>query len=401
MATIKVSKKLKMIKLLCFILIIAAGIPHAFSQGNNEPVNLLINPYFEFHSFINHRDGNPISFSSGNVAYWNTDTWGDIEVMRESHVADSIRPKFSTHNLVAIQPGKKFWQFFTLPEVGLAHGEQINLSVYGYQPKGNMIKAKIKLLKLDSEDGEWSPKTFGMTDDRTFPKHSRGELVVAKEYKTFLPDKGSVKLTIKNAVIIGKFSVGNKSSSKDINTVGIQIEFENTDQSETAWIYSPILTKVDDGSHSVPESRKMEPTYRYIPRTMQKLWKGETIHIIVMGSSIDRGSAVPPLYLYDENPESKTFKQPIAEGEGDAEGHFDADKAGRPDLKGYYGHWGNYFTYAGRLKLELMRKFNLSADKICLNIMARDGSCVGEAHSGLKEYCNLSIPPDPELNGNV
>ena len=247
---------LKIFRLCCIIMIGVAELPDAFSQGNNESVNLLLNPYFDFHSFINHREGKPVSYSSGNVAFWNTDAWGDIEVMRESHVADSIRPKFSTHNLVTIQPGKKIWQFFTLPEVGLAHGEHINLSVYGYQPKGEMIKAKIKLMKLDSEDGEWSPKTFGMTDDRTFPKHSRGELVVAKEYNTFQSDKGTVELTVENAEIIGKTSVGVKSSSKDINTIGIQIEFENTDKSEAAWIYSPILTKVDNGSQSVPESRR-------------------------------------------------------------------------------------------------------------------------------------------------
>ena len=168
------SKKLKIIKLCCIIFILAAEMTPASSQGDNESVNLLLNPYFDFHSFINHRDGKPISYSSGNVAFWNTDSWGDIEVMRESHVSDSIRPKFSTHNLVAIKPGKKIWQFFTLPEAGLAHGEHINLSVYGYQPKGDMLKAKIKLMKLDSEDGEWSPRTFGMADDRTFPKHSQG-----------------------------------------------------------------------------------------------------------------------------------------------------------------------------------------------------------------------------------
>ncbi|MDP2335117.1 MAG: hypothetical protein Q8N05_01460 [Bacteroidota bacterium] len=385
---------LKILKLsFCFLLVMVSGILQAFSQGNNGSVNLLLNPYFDFHSFINHREGKPVSYSSHNVAFWNTDSWGDIEVVRESHVNDTIRPKFSTHNLVAIKPSKKIWQFFTLPEAGLAHREHVNLSVYGYQPKGDMLKAKVKLMKLDSEDGDWSPKTFGMSDGRTFPKHSRGELVVAKEYKTSLTNKGSVELKIENAEIIGKISVGNQSSSKEINTIGIQIEFENTDTLETVWIYSPNLTKTGDGLHSVSEGRKMEPTYRYIPRTMQKLWKGEPIHIIVMGSSIDRGSANPPMYLYDENPDSKTYKQPLAEG------LFDADKAGRKDLDGYYGQWRHYFSYAGRLKLELMRKFNLPADKICLDFMACDGSGVGEAHSGLKEYCSLSLPPDPETNG--
>jgi hypothetical protein len=377
----------------CLLFLLVSEIPQTFSQGNNESVNLILNSYFDFHSFINHRDGNPVSYSSKNVAFWDTDSWGDIEVVRESHVTDSIRPKFSTHNLVMIKPGKKIWQFFTLPEVCLAHGEQVNLSVYGYQPKGNMLKAKIKLMKLDSEDGEWSPKAFGMEDGRTFPKHSRGELMVAKEYKTSLANKGSVELKIENAEIIGKISVGNQSGSNDINTIGIQIEFENTDTSETVWIYSPNLAKVGDGLHSIPEARKMEPIYRYIPRTIQKLWKGEPIHILVMGSSIDRGSANPPMYLFDENPDSKTFKQPLAEG------LFDADKAGRKDLEGYFGEWRHYFSYVGRLKLELMRKFNLSADKICLNFMACDGSSVGEAHSGLKEYCSLSLPPEPEING--
>ena len=191
-----------------------------------------------------------------------------------------------------------------------------------------------------------------------------------------------------------KKSEGNKSYSEDINTIGIQIEFENTGSSDTVWIYSPKLSVIRPGLNSVSVSMEMIPNYRYIPRTIQKLWKGEPIHIIIMGSSIDRGSANPSMYLYDEDPGSKAFKQPLAEG------LFDATKAGQPDLDGYYGEWRHYFSYAGRLKLELMRKFNLSPDKVCLNFMACDGSSVGEAHSGLKEYCSLSIPPDPELNGH-
>ena len=131
------------------VIIILTGYNPSFSQDKNSSDNLLLNPVFDFHSFINHREGKPVSYSSHNVAFWNTDRWGDIEVIRESHVSDTIRPVFSTHNLVAINPGKKIWQFFTLPEAGLAHGEQLNLSVYGYQKKGNLLKAKIKLMKLD------------------------------------------------------------------------------------------------------------------------------------------------------------------------------------------------------------------------------------------------------------
>jgi hypothetical protein len=377
----------------CLLFLLVSTISPTFAQVNNGSVNLLLNSDFDFHSFINHRDGNPISYSAKNVAFWNTDSWGDIEVMRESHVSDSTRPKFSTQNMVAINPGKKIWQFFTLPEAGLAHGENVTLFVYGYQPKGNMIKAKIKLLKLDSEDGEWSPKDFGMSDTRTFPKHSRGELVIAKEYESSVAQKGSVKIMIKDAEIIGKTSIGNKSSSRDINTIGVQVEFENTDLAEPVWIYSPKLIVSKSSSPLLHEARKMEPNYRYIPRTMQKLWKGEPIHILVMGASIDRGSANPPMYLFDEDPKSKTFKQPITEG------LFDANKAGRPDLNESFGEWRHYFSFMGRLKLELMRIFNLPAQNICLNFLACDGSSIGEAHSAIKEYCGLTLPPSPEING--
>lgn len=366
----------------------------AIAQEGIETGNILLNPTFDFHSFINHRLGEPVSFSSHNVAFWNTDAWGDIGVMRESHVSEKIRPIFSTHNIVSINPGKKFWQFFTLPEAGLAHGELINLSVCGYQKRGNQIKAVIKLMKLDSEDGEWSPKDFGMSDSRNFPRHSRGELVVAKEYSIVDQSPGTILLKIKNALIEGRKSEGNRSHSSDMNTIGIQVEFENIDQSDTVWIYAPKLTAENSGLKSVSMSLREIPYYRHIPRTIQKLWKGEPIHIIVMGSSIDRGSANPPMYFYDEDPNSKNFKQPIAEG------LFDATKAGRPDLDGYFGEWRHFYSYAGRLKLELMRKFDLTADKVCLNFMASDGSSVGESHSGLKEYCSLSIPPAPEMNGH-
>jgi hypothetical protein len=297
--------------------------------------------------------------------------------------------------MVAINPGKRIWQFFTLPEAGLAHGMKLNLEVFGYQGSGGSLKASIKLMKPDSEDGEWSPKDFGMRDARTFPKHSRGELVVAREYMATEQKTGNIELEIKRAEIIGKISEGNKSSSSDINTIGIQVEFRNTSAADTVWIYSPRLTAANQMEISVPESRKMIPYYSHIPRTIQKLWKGETLHIIVMGSSIDRGSANPPMYLFDEDPGSKTFKQPLAEG------LFDAKKAGHPELEGYYGEWRHYFSYAGRLKLELMRKFNLAPDKICLNFMACDGSAAGESHSGLKEYCSLSLNPDPNLNGHA
>lgn len=368
------------------------GSSPALSQGNNGS-NLLLNPAFEFHSFANHRDGERISYSSHNVAFWNTDHWGDIQVIRESHVSEKVRPTFSTHNLVAIYPGKKMWQFFTLPEAGLAHGDFLDLSVYGFQKQGNSIEAMIKLMKLDSEDGAWSPKDYGMSDTRTFPRHSRGELVVAKMYPTSNDKTGPMLLEIRNAEIDGKVSVGNQSNSQDVNTIGIRVEFKNN-STDTVWVYSPKLSVINHDSKQVSTVRNKRDYYRHIPRTIQKLWKGEAIHVIVMGSSIDVGSANPPMYFYDEDPESQTFKQPLAEG------LFDANIAARQDLADHFGQWRHYFTYAGRLKRELMRKYNLPAHKICLNFMAEGGSAVGEAHSGLKEYCALLIPPSPEMNGH-
>ncbi len=387
-------KKFKLRELIMIPLIGLISMFPGFSQLESNSANLLLNSNFDFHAFSSHREGRAGSFSSHNTAFWNTESWGDIETIRESHVSDKIRPEFSTHNIVAIRPGKKIWQFFTLPEAGLAHNDQLMLSVHGYQKKGNQIKARIMLMKLDSEDGMWSPKDFGMKRSATYPRHSRGEMVVAKEYFGFDENVGRTSILIENAVIEGKVSMGNLSSSTDINTIGVRVEFENIDKEDTVYIYSPKLSLTGPNRVETSGYREMSSYYKHIPRTIQKLWKGEPIHIMVMGSSIDVGSANPPMYLYDEDASSGTFKQPMAEG------LFDATKINRPDLDGYFGEWKHYFTYSGRLKRELMRKFNLTSDQICLNFMACGGSSVGEAHSGLKEYCSLSIPPDPNSNGH-
>ncbi|NCQ25970.1 MAG: hypothetical protein GW802_00800, partial [Armatimonadetes bacterium] len=191
-------------------------------------MNLLLNARFTFHAFQNHREGKAESFTSHNVAFWNTDAWGDLTVTRESHVDAKIRPAFSTGNLVALTPGKKLWQFFTLPEAGLAPGEHLSLFAYGYQSAANALVARVKLLKLDSEDGTWTPADFGMGDKRTFPKHSRGELVVAGSHEARAEQTGAVELKVENAEIGGHFRDGNESHSDDVNTIGVQVEFENT-----------------------------------------------------------------------------------------------------------------------------------------------------------------------------
>ena len=85
-----------------------------------------------------------------------------------------------------------------------------------------------------------------------FQNIHRGELVVAKEYNTSQSDKGTVELKIKNAEIIGKTSVGNKSNSNDINTIGIQIEFENTDTIGNCMdLFTQALTTAENSSHSM------------------------------------------------------------------------------------------------------------------------------------------------------
>jgi hypothetical protein len=375
-------------------IVAALLLPAVCAAGATTGVNLLVNPTFEFHAFENHRSGTAVSYTSHNVAYWNTDRWGDITVTREAHVDSDVRPAFSTGNLVSIAPGKRLWQFFTLPEAGLAHGDRVSLHLYGHQASANALRASLKLVKLDSEDGTWSPADFGCDDKRTFPRHARGELIVAKSYEIAADQVGSVELKIEGVEIIGRFAGGDESHSDDINTIGLRVEFENAAEEGDAWVYSPCLCVGPAALTRLPPGRQMAPYYRHIPRTIQKLWKGEAIHIILMGSSIDRGSANPPMYLYDEDPESPTFKQPLSDRV------FEPEKAGRPDLDGYVGWWQHYFDYAGRLRLELMRKFGLPVSKICLNFMACDGSCIGEAHSGLPEYCSLSLPPDENLNGH-
>ena len=115
------------------------------AQELTQPMNLLANPTFEFHAFTNHRDGKAISYESHNVAFWNTDAWGDITVRRESHVAGDLRPAFSTHNMVLIAPGKRLYQFLTLPEAGLAPGEHISLHVYANQAAPKLRNWAVRL----------------------------------------------------------------------------------------------------------------------------------------------------------------------------------------------------------------------------------------------------------------
>ena len=357
--------------------------------------NLLQNPTFEFHSFANHRHGKSISFSSNSVAFWHHDAFGDITVTREAHVAANKRPAYSVQNIVSIVPGKSFHQVIPLCEAGLSHNDTLSLAVSGWQsaPKGAV--ATVELLKIDSEDGTWTPGAFGYSDKRTFPKHARGELIVAKSYRGEADTTGAFRITIPRLLVEGHFTEGEESHSDDMNTVAIRVTFANVSEKGEVMFWAPALVKGDlPTGEVIPSVRPMEPIFRHLPKTMQKLWKGESLHIILMGSSIDRGSANPPMYLYDENPASETFKQPLSERV------FEAQKIGRPELDGYFGWWQHYFSYGGRLRMELMRKFDLPVSKLCLNMMACDGSNIGEAMSGLETYCTLAQSPGEGNNGH-
>jgi hypothetical protein len=72
----------------------------------------------------------------------------------------------------------------------------------------------------------------------------------------------------------------------------------------------------------------------------------------------------------------------------------------RPDLKDYVGWFQHYHMYTGRLRLELMKKFNYPVNKILLNVMACDGSSIGESHSGFADYATFALPPQEGVNGH-
>ena len=359
--------------------------------------NLLLNPSYEFHSFLNHRNGNAANYYANSAAFWDYEAYGDVTVTREAHVKDDRRPSYSVHNIVSVKAGKSFYQVMSLPEVGLAHGDTIAMQVSGWQSVDGAASAVVELLKIDSEDGTWTPNEFGMSDRRTFPKHARGELVVAKRYEAKGEKAGAFTLRLSDLKVEGHYTTGEESHTDDMNTVAVRVTFKNLSESGEVLFWAPALvrgTLPENVEGIIPSSRPMEPVFANIPKTMQKLWRGESLHIIMMGSSIDRGSANPPMYLYNEDPESPDFKKPLSDR------LFEADKIGHPEYDGYFGWWQHYFSYGGRLRLELMRKFNLPINKVLLNMMACDGSNIAEATSCLEAYCTLAHPPSENGTGH-
>ena len=365
------------------------------SVGKELPVfhNLLVNPEFRFHPMDAKRTGGTKSESSKSVACWSTDAWGDIEVDKPARITQ-FKPS-TAGNIVRIRPGKRFWQFTALPEIGCVSGDTLSLSVKGFQAGASALLVNLCGMRVESADGTWSPKDFKYSDQRTFACQGRGELlrdpVVEKKSNDA---KGTFTLKVEGLTINSPVKESKESSAEQRNIVGVLMEFVNVSKNDDVWLWEPCLSKGGQEQGPKTPSRPLPNYALHIPRTMAKLWRGEPLHILTLGSSIDRASANPPCYLYNEDPKSPDFKKPLSERV------FEADRINRLDLKEYVGWWQHYFMYTGRLRLELMRMFNYPVNKILLNCMACDGSCMGESHSGLLEYAELTRKPTPGDNGH-
>lgn len=347
-----------------------------------EPQNLLINCDFQFLSFDASRTAASQSHTTGSVPFWDQEAYGDADVWRGPFNPVG-RTTVPVDGVVVLHPGKSLRQFRLLSELRVDPGETVTLSVRGRQPKSGGLRAAVRAMKLDQQEGEWKPSDFGQKDSRAFPRAARGEMTpVEIAAATADTGEGDFILTLPAVTIPdGK------------TCVGLEIVFTNTSDADIA-LYSPQLARTNEPRPGAETA--MSDAYRHLPRTISKLRRGEPLHIVVMGSSIDRGSANPPMYRYDEDPASPTFKQPLSTGDF----LFEGSEVGHPEWTPYFGQWRHYFSYTGRLRRALMRRFDYPADKLLFNFMACDGSCISESHSALAEWATLQHAPNPELNGH-
>lgn len=354
--------------------------------------NLLQNPEFRLRKTA-------VPDSGRSILCWNTDRWGDVSSGKGTEKL-SLKPSTKA---VGIQPGKRFWQFATLPELGLSAGDMVSLSVNGFQETGGALQARLCLMLIESADGNWSPTDFGLSDQRTFAKHGRGELIRAPQLETSSKQTDQeFVLKLSGLKIDPRFKLQRDSDASFRNVVGVLVEFVNTSE-RPVWVHSPALVKGDKAATETASSRALPELYRQIPRTMQKLTSGKPVTILTLGSSIDRGSANPRLYFYEEDPASPHFKEPLTEArpaKPDSLKQLLAERMQRPDLQDYVGWSQHYFMYTGRMRRELLRKYDYPVEKILLNVMACDGSSIGESHSGFREYASLALPPHPDRNGH-
>ena len=138
-------------------------------------------------------------------------------------------------------------------------------------------------MRLDSAAGDWSPADFGQSDRRRFPKHSRGELVRGPSYTALSGKERDFEVKIENVEVVGAFTEDPDHSTDQPNTIGILVEFVNRSKDADAWIYSPCLARSPVALNRLREARPLPTYYRGIPRTVQKLWRGEPLHILVIG----------------------------------------------------------------------------------------------------------------------
>ncbi|MEQ8851909.1 SGNH/GDSL hydrolase family protein [Gimesia sp.] len=356
-------------------------------------INLLQNPGFQLRKTADPEPGR-------SILCWNTDRWVDVI----GGTAEDKSNLNTSAKAVEILPGKRIWQFATLPELGLKGGNAVSLSVNGYQEQSGALKARLCLMLIESADGQWSPADFGMPDKRTFAKHGRGELVRSPQLEASSEEtQKEFQLQLNGLKIDPRFKEQRESDAAFRNVVGVLVEFVN-DSDKRVWIQSPALVKGETAAKTAPTtSRALPELYQKIPRTMQKLSTGQPISILTLGSSIDRGSANPRLYFYDEDPASPHYKEPLIEarpGTPAAMKRLIAERMGRPDLQDYVGWSQHYFMYTGRLRQELLRKYHYPVDRMLLNVMACDGSSIGESHSGFKAYAELELSPNPNENGH-
>ncbi|HCO25326.1 MAG TPA: hypothetical protein DIT97_20735 [Gimesia maris] len=373
--------------------VVACPLVSAVCAEETKPVqNLLQNPEFRLRKTAATEPGR-------SILCWNTDRWGDV-IAGKGNGKLVLQP---TENMVELLPGKRIWQFATLPELGLKSGDAVSLSVNGYQETSGALKVRLCLMLIESDDGEWSPAEFRLPDKRTFAKQGRGELIRAPQREASAQETGKeFHLQVNGLKVDPRFKHQRESDAAFRNVVGVLVEFVN-DSDKRVWIDSPALVKGDQAVTESAASRALPDLYRQIPRTMKKLTTGQPVTILTLGSSIDRGSANPRLYFYDEDPASPHYKEPLVEarpGKPDAMKQLIAERMERPDLQDYVGWSQHYFMYTGRMRRELLRKFHYPVDKILLNVMAADGSSIGESHSGFQEYAALELAPGPNENGH-
>lgn len=276
-----------MSRLLIGILAAASLASPSLAEDDPLPRNLLLNSSLGFHCFDNSRTGRADCYRAGAVACWNQDAYGDAEVYRSTRM-QALRSVFPVENVVVIHPGKRLYQFSLLTEMGLDHGDSVSFSVYGRQPAPGSLQAAVHLMRLDSQAGQWTPPA----DGRTFPKHSRGELLGGPSYAAASGPEGDFRVTLEDCRIVGAFTEDPDRSTDQPNTIGIEVELVNRSPDKDVWIYAPCLCRGGKAKSRLPDLRPLPDAYRGIPRTIQKLWRGEPLHILMMGSSIDRAAPI-------------------------------------------------------------------------------------------------------------